>query len=564
MNELTKEGKDMTENWWEKAIVYQIYPKSFKDTNNDGIGDLQGIIKSLDYIKELGVNTLWLNPIFISPQVDNGYDISNYYAIDEIFGDLKDVEELINEAHKRDLKIIFDLVLNHTSSQHPWFQEALKGPDNLYRDYYLWADEQIDGTIPNNWESFFGGSVWEKDYKSDQYYFHLFDKEMPDLNWENPEVMKSMIDIAKFWLDKGIDGFRLDAFIHMIKSKFSFQVANVSKGEIALAEEYYANLPEVKHYLSEFISAIKYINPDCFILGEAASATPELADSYIREDLCGAVISFDHFDEKIIGDDKRIPEELAERVIDSKKMKSNLSAWQEALTPNKYPTLYWNNHDMPRVVSRFGDDVTYRDKSAKALATGMYLLKGIPVILYGEEIGMKNLSVDSVDTFQSPKAVRQHIQLLESGFSKAESLEIIASVNKEASRGVMQWDESDYAGFSTKSSWIGENVEERYNVAAELSDATSILKFYQQLLKLKKEDIFSLGDVEFLESSDQLLAYKRTYEDQTAVVIVNLTGETLEKPEWLFQYKDWQKVLDSEVEMDKKELLPYAYKVYKN
>lgn len=552
----------MNQNWWEKAIVYQIYPKSFKDSNNDGIGDLKGIIESLDYIKELGVDTLWLNPIFISPQVDNGYDISNYYAIDEIFGDLDDVEVLIEEAHKRDLKIIFDLVLNHTSSEHPWFQEAIKGPQNIYRDYYLWADEPLDCSLPNNWESFFGGSVWEKDYKSEQYYFHLFDKQMPDLNWANPEVKKSMIDIAKFWLAKGIDGFRLDAFIHMVKDDFTLNVSDVPAGEIAIAEEYYANLPEVKHYLSEFISEIKKIKPDAFILGEAASATPQLADSYIREDLCSAVISFDHFEEKTVSTNPKIPKELATKTINAKKMKENLKNWQEALGNEKYPTLYWNNHDMPRMASRFGNDKEYRDKSIKSLATAMYLLRGIPVILYGEEIGMKNLEINDVHTFQSPKAINQHIHLLENGFKKEESLSIIAAANKEASRGVMQWDQTDYAGFSSTKSWIGENVEKKYNVSSEKEDKQSILHFYQKLLKLKKEDLFSYGEVEFLESADNIIAYKRQYEDEEAVVICNLTEEKAVTPTWLKELESWQLVIDSGDSLDNEELEPYVYKVY--
>ncbi len=553
----------MNQNWWEKAIVYQIYPKSFKDTNNDGIGDLKGIIESLDYIKELGVDTLWLNPIFISPQVDNGYDISNYYAIDEIFGDLDDVENLIIESHKRGLKIIFDLVLNHTSSEHPWFQEAIKGPQNIYRDYYLWSEEKLDGSLPNNWESFFGGSVWEKDHKSEEYYFHLFDKKMPDLNWANPEVKKSMIDIAKFWLNKGIDGFRLDAFIHMVKDDFSLNVPNVPEGDIAIAEEYYANLPEVKRYLSEFISEIKTIKSDAFILGEAASATPLLADSYIREDLCSTVISFDHFDEIVINKDVRIPKELAAKTIDVKKMKANLKEWQESLGKGKYPTLYWNNHDMPRMVSRFGNDKKYRPQSIKALATGMYLLRGIPVILYGEEIGMKNLEIDDIHKFQSPKAIDQHIHLLESGFTKNESLSIIASANKEASRGAMQWNNTEFAGFSKRKSWIGENSEADYNVLSEQNDETSILHFYQQLFALKKEDLFSLGEVEFLESADNIIAYKRKFKEEEAIVISNFTDQIVEKPVWLNQLNGWQVVIDSGESINNGKLAPYTYKVYR-
>lgn len=553
----------MENNWWEQAICYQIYPKSFKDSNNDGIGDLRGIIDSLDYIKALGVNTLWLNPIFISPQVDNGYDISNYYAIDEIFGDLEDVEQLISEAHKRELKVIFDFVLNHTSNEHPWFQEAMKGPQNIYRDYYLWEDAKLDGTPPNNWESFFGGSVWEKDPKSEQYYFHLFDKLMPDLNWHNPEVKKSMIDIAKFWLSKGIDGFRLDAFIHMAKDDFSLNVAGIPEGEIAIAEKYYANLPEVKTFLSEFVSEVKKIKPDAFILGEAASATPSLAEEYIKEDLCSTVISFDHFSEKILDDNSKLPKGLEAKSIDAKTMKSRLVDWQTSLEKSKFPTLYWNNHDMPRMVSRFGDDKKYREKSIKALATGMYLLRGIPVILYGEEIGMKNLEITDIHTFQSPKAVDQHIDLLENGYSKEESLAIIASVNKEASRGVMQWDNTEFAGFSTQKSWIGENIEPVFNVASEKENPNSVLHFYQNLLKLKKEELFSYGDIEFLESDETLLVYKRVFGEEEAVVISNLTNREVETPKCLNELTNWQVLIDSGDKTEQETLAPYFYKVYK-
>lgn len=552
----------MTQAWWEKTIVYQVYPKSFKDSNNDGIGDLQGLISSLDYIKDLGAETIWLNPIFISPQIDNGYDISNYYAIDDIFGDLSDLEELIEEAHKRELKIMLDLVLNHTSSRHPWFQEALKGPNNLYRDYYLWEDPQADGSLPNNWESFFGGSVWEKDPRGSQYYFHLFDKEMPDLNWKNKEVMRAMVDIAKFWLDKGVDGFRLDAFIHMVKDDFSKNVPNIPTGEIAIAEEYYANLPEVKLYLSEFISEIKAIKPDCFILGEAASATPELADGYIREDLCETVISFDHFEEKVIEQDERIPKGLEKKTIDAKEMKLKLQSWQENLTQGKYPSLYWNNHDMPRMVSRFGNVDSYREKSAKALATAMYLLRGIPVILYGEEIGMKNLEVDNINKFQSPKAKDQHIQLLENGFNKQESLSIIAAANKEASRGVMQWNNSEYAGFSAVPSWIGENQEAIYNVEEESVEPDSILNFYRELLALKKTDLFSYGSVTFLNTEDAVIAYKRRHHNEEALVLVNLTNQTVKRPQLLADYKEWNVLIDSEGETTET-LAPYTYKIMK-
>jgi glycosidase len=385
---------------------------------------------------------------------------------------------------------------------------------------------------------------------------------MPDLNWKNKEVMRAMVDIAKFWLDKGVDGFRLDAFIHMVKDDFSKNVPNIPTGEIAIAEEYYANLPEVKLYLSEFISEIKAIKPDCFILGEAASATPELADGYIREDLCETVISFDHFEEKVIEQDERIPKGLEKKTIDAKEMKLKLQSWQENLSQGKYPSLYWNNHDMPRMVSRFGNVDSYREKSAKALATAMYLLRGIPVILYGEEIGMKNLEVDNINKFQSPKAKDQHIQLLENGFNKQESLSIIAAANKEASRGVMQWNNSEYAGFSAVPSWIGENQEAIYNVEEETVEPDSILNFYRELLALKKTDLFSYGSVTFLNTEDAVIAYKRRHHNEEALVLVNLTDKTVKRPQFLADYKEWKVLIDSEDETIET-LAPYTYKIMK-
>ncbi|AQP54601.1 alpha-glucosidase [Vagococcus penaei] len=552
----------MTTYWWKNAIIYQIYPKSFKDTNADGIGDIQGIIDSLPYIKSLGVNTLWLNPIFISPQIDNGYDVSNYYAIDELFGSLADVEQLIAEAHALDLKIIFDLVLNHTSNQHPWFQEALKGPDNMYRDYYLWTDAPSDGTLPNNWASFFGGSVWEKDATSNQFYFHLFAKEMPDLNWKNPEVQKAMVDMAKFWLSKGIDGFRLDAFIHMIKADFALNVTGVPIGEIAIAEEYYANLPEVKVYLEAFIQELREVKPDIFIVGEAASATPDLALDYIGENLCSTVISFDHIKDREISGNSLIPSGLGDKTLHVPDFKERMSDWQSQLIQGVQPTLYWNNHDMPRLVSRFGDEKNYRTASCQSLAVAMYLLRGIPVILYGEEIGMKNVKIDTIEAFQDPMAKQYYQQLVTNGFTNEDSLRMIASINKEASRGGMQWDDTTYAGFSTVPCWSGVNVEKDYNVAAESENENSVLAFYQELLRLKKDDIFQLGETEFIDTEDTLIAYKRILLDEEAIVVCHVATEPTDVPLWLRELDNTYQVVFGTFNHHKDDIMqPYDYLV---
>lgn len=517
----------MSSSWWQEAIVYQIYPKSFKDSNHDGIGDIKGIIDELDYIKNLGVNTLWLNPIFISPQIDNGYDISNYYAIDPIFGTEEELELFIKEAHKRELKVVFDFVLNHTSKQHPWFQEALKGPENIYRDYYIWERPKVDNGLPNNWASFFGGSVWEMDDKSGEYYFHLFDKEMPDLNWENVEVRHAMLHIAKYWLSKGIDGYRLDAFIHMAKADLSLNVPDTPEGEPAIAEEYYANLPKVQEYLAEFIGELRKIKPDIFILGEAASATSELAKEYTdtNRNQCDTVVSFRYFPERVVEKNDKVPESLLTKELDVSAFKGTMAEWQEALAGERYPTLYWNNHDMPRLVSRFGNDDTYRDESAKMLATVMYLMRGLPVLLYGEEIGMKNLVSHDVSDFQAPEAVSYYKDMLAKGINSKEALARLSSVNKEASRGGMQWTKEANAGFSTVSPWSGVNEEQLYNVREQSQDKESILSYYQALLRLKKESLFSEGAFELLPTSDASIVYRRFTEAKEALVIANMTGK---------------------------------------
>ncbi|MGX7419765.1 glycoside hydrolase family 13 protein [Carnobacterium gallinarum] len=516
-------------NWWQSAIVYQIYPRSFQDSNHDGIGDIQGIIQRLDYIQSIGINVIWLNPIFISPQIDNGYDISNYYGIDSIFGSLADVRELIQEAHQRQIKIIVDFVLNHTSDQHPWFQEALKGPDNLYREYYLWAEGKENNVAPNNWASFFGGSTWQKEPNGSEYYFHLFAKEMPDLNWANPEVQIAMLDIAKFWLNEGIDGFRLDAFIHLAKAEGYPDVAGVPPGELAIAEEYYANLPKVQEYLAKFVKALRCIKPDIFIVGEAASAEVDLAVQYTepQANQCDSVITFRYFTEDESEKDSRLPLGMQPGKLDLVKFKETMVEWQEKLAHAGGPTLYWNNHDMPRLVSRFGDAQNYRKNSSKTLATVMYLQKGISFILNGEELGMENLAITSLADYEDPGAVDFYQQAQQLGYTESEILACLNASSKDASRGVMQWDNSPNSGFSTVKPWSGVNDELDYTVVDEEQSEDSILAYYRQLLALKKTDLFTKGDFELVETNDQTYGYIRSWEHEEALVLANMTGETV-------------------------------------
>lgn len=507
---------------WNSEIIYQIYPKSFQDTNGDGVGDLRGIIQRLDYIHSLGVTAIWLNPIFQSPQVDNGYDVSDYYTIDPLFGDMETMEELIHSAHDRGLKVIFDMVLNHTSSQHKWFQEALKGRDNPYRDYYLWKDPKPDGSPPNNWSSFFGGSVWEKEPNGDQYYLHLFDKEMPDLNWENPKVREEMVDMARFWLSKGIDGLRLDAFIHMAKEPEYPDAPYAKPGELIQAEEYFANLPDIDMYLREFAHSIRQEFPDAYLLGEAASAIPERALDYTlpRGEACDSVVSFRYFPMKPVEKESVLPWGAQSEVLNKREFKKTMAEWQRIVGSASEPTLYWNNHDLGRAVSRFGDEA-YREASSKMLATLMYLQKGTPVLLYGEEIGMRNVEFDALRPAVQVSLQKQVDQLRHWGISEKEAKKMAVAQNVIASRGAMQWEEETHAGFSTDRPWSGVNNDAAHTVSAQAIRPDSILSHYKKVLELKKTEVFMDGAYRLLVAPESVFAYLRWTDTQTALVVCN-------------------------------------------
>lgn len=509
--------------WWKKAIIYQVYPKSFKDSNKDGIGDIPGLIEKLDYLKNLGVNTLWLNPIFMSPQVDNGYDVQNYFAIDERFGTLEDVERLIAEAHQRDLKIIFDFVLNHTSDQHPWFQEAVNNKQSHYRDYYYFTEEK-----PNNWGSFFGGPAFSQTTDG-SYYFHLFAKEMPDLNWTNAKVRAEMLEVARFWAKKGIDGLRLDAFIHLAKADFHLQKEPASE-EAVIAEEYYANLPAVHRYMQEFHQKLKAEFPDLFLLGEASSASVDLAQQYVdpQREECDAVISFTYFPEQDAPKYPNLPTRFQKKRFLWEEFAHIMDEWQEKIGSLAYPTLYWNNHDMARLVSRFGSE-QYRSASAKCLATLMYLQKGIPILLYGEELGMLNYQVQSLADIEESEAEIFYQKAQQVGLNEKEILQMMQNHTRNASRGGMQWDASAQAGFTEGTPWLGVNEEANYNVAVEENDQTSVLHYYRRLLALKGEELFQTGEYERLHCP-QLYAYARTKVGERAEIYCNIQDQAQSLP----------------------------------
>ncbi|WP_373471394.1 glycoside hydrolase family 13 protein [Carnobacterium alterfunditum] len=555
------------QDWWKKAIVYQVYPRSFKDTTGDGTGDLKGVISRLDYIQQLGATAIWLNPIFTSPQVDNGYDVSDYYTIDPIFGTIDDAVELIEEAHKRNLKVIFDFVVNHTSDQHLWFQEALKGPENPYRDFYIWENPKKGGHLPNNWVAVFGGSVWEKEPVGNQYYFHLFKKEMPDLNWDNPEVEKAMLDIGKFWLNHGVDGFRLDAFIHMDKVD-DFQIIEMEEGrELVSAQKINAFLPNIKNYVQKLTMDLRKVKKDVFILGEAASADVDLAFEYANPEsnMCDAVVSFLIFPEDEAMKDPRLPFNMQSSRLDRKAFKKIMNDWQTKMNPTGGPVLYWSNHDMPRAVSRFGNVEQYRDNSSKMLATLMYLQHGIPFIYNGEEIGMRNLQCADHHIFDTPGAIPFYEKAKQLGYSEEHILKELNHTGRDVSRGAMQWDASRFAGFSTVEPWSVVNVEAKYNVADQQKDPNSILAYYQKVLSLKKSAIFREGSFKLTETKDALYIYEREFEGQRAIICCNLSDTEEHIQEDGISKAGWKIILQNEgniIDQDAVTLAPYGAIVF--
>ncbi|AUH35907.1 alpha-glucosidase [Lactiplantibacillus plantarum] len=519
------------ESWHANQVIYQIYPKSFQDSNEDGVGDIQGIIQRIPYLKSLGITTIWLNPIYVSPQVDNGYDVSNYYAIDETLGSMADVDLLIKRLHIEGMHLIMDFVMNHTSDQHPWFKDAIQHPHGLYRDYYLWANAKGDG-YPNNWGSFFGGSVWSIDPgTTDQYYFHLFDRHMPDLNWHNPEVRNSMLEIAKYWIEKGIDGLRLDAFIHIEKANFNQDVPNDSNKPV-IAEEFYAHLPRVQTYLKQFCAQLRAIKPDIFILGEAASASPELLMEYSRpvNGECDAVITFKSLVDKVENPDIKLPTTFQLKQLDIEGMKRQLATIETKLADVSLPVLYWSNHDMARLASRYASKC-YRLQSLKCLATMLYLQRGIPIIYYGEEIGMQNLSQEQPIDFCDQTVIEFYKQALKQGYSHDDTMRMLNHTHKIPARGGMQWDlQQTNAGFSEHVPWL-DGTTIAVDVATEQTDPHSLLSYYRTLIKLKKTELFTDG-IEIIENTTKgVFQFTRQLGRSVAVVTCNLTDQSLDIPQ---------------------------------
>lgn len=470
----------MDKKWWKESVVYQIYPRSFKDSNGDGIGDLQGIISKLDYLNHLGVDVVWLCPVYQSPNDDNGYDISNYQSIMDDFGTLSDWEELLAGLHSRGMKLIMDLVVNHSSDEHAWFVESRKSQDNPYRDYYIWRPGK-DGQPPNDWGSFFSGSAWEYDEKSEEYYLHLFSRKQPDLNWDNPKLRKEIYDMMTWWLDKGIDGFRMDVINLISKVPELPSVSGESNGEqptYHFGGDYFVNGPRVHEYMQEMNREVlsKY---DIMTVGEAVNVTPEEASLYVSEDRNELNMVF-HFELMDVdsgpgGKWNVQPWKLAD-------IKSIISKWQVALDGKGWNSLYMNNHDQPRMLSRFGDDKLFPKESGKMLATLLHTLQGTPYIYQGEEIGMTNVQFASIDDYKDIEIVNMYKEYLAAGHSEEKIMNSIYIKGRDNGRTPMQWNSEPQAGFTTGNPWLAVNPNYKdINVEKALADPDSIFHYYKKL-----------------------------------------------------------------------------------
>ncbi|MDT2831671.1 alpha-glucosidase [Vagococcus carniphilus] len=496
--------------WWQSAVLYQIYPRSFQDTTGNGVGDLRGIINRLDYLEKLGITAIWLSPVYKSPNDDNGYDISDYEDIMDEFGTMDDMDELIEEAKSRNIRIIMDLVVNHTSDEHAWFVEAKKGKDNPYRDFYVWRDP-VNGEAPNDLTSTFSGSAWEFDEASGQYYLHLFSKKQPDLNWENETVRQKVNDMMNFWLEKGVGGFRMDV-IDLI-------------GKIP-DEKITGNGPKLHEYLKEMNEAT-FGNYDVMTVGETWGATPEIAKMYSDPDRheLSMVFQFEH-----VGLDQERGEGKHKwdlKPLEMKDLKEVLSKWQTSLGDQGWNSLFWNNHDLPRVVSRWGNDKEYRVESAKAFAILLHMMKGTPYIYQGEEIGMTNYPVSSIDEVEDIESVNMYNERLSLGFTKEEIITSINGKGRDNARTPMQWDKTENAGFTTGTPWLHVNPNHKdINVESALEDKNSIFYTYQKLIQLRKDNpIVVWGEYELQETADKVFSYVRTYANKTWLVVTNLSNE---------------------------------------
>lgn len=559
---------NMNKKWWKEAVVYEIYPVSFKDSNGDGKGDLRGVISKLDYLVDLGVDVLWLCPIYESPGADNGYDISDFYAINPEFGTMADFDELLQEAHDRGLKIMMDMVLNHTSDQHPWFKESRKSKDNPKRDYYFWREGK-NGLFPNNWESYFSGSVWEYDKQTDEFYMHLYSKHQPDLNWDNPEMVESLYQMIQWWLKKGVDGFRFDAIAHIVKAHGLPDADNPQHLPVVQAYQLFSNLEKV-HVMLKKLNEEVLMNYNIMTVGETSGLGPEQALEYVgdgRNEL-DMVFQFEHMylDAAAPGTGKwqlkswTVPE-----------LKKIMSHWQTTLHGKGWNANYIGNHDQPRPVSRFGDDAKYRVASAKMLATFMMTLEGTPYIYQGEEIGMTNVHYPSISDYRDVETLNFYEQSKMKGLSHDEIMNAIWLKSRDNARTPMQWDHSENGGFTSGVPWMKVNSNyKEINVEQDRKDPNSIFHYYKKMIQLRKNSkVLLYGEYKLLHPIDpNIYAYTRSIEDEVVLIILNFSNTSSEFT-WPDEISSAEKeLLISNIEAKQDEaqstiaLEPYEARVY--
>jgi len=509
----------MTKIWWKETIAYQVYPRSFMDSNGDGIGDLMGITSKLDYLKDLGIDVIWISPFYKSPNDDCGYDISDYQDIMDEFGTMADFDELLEEAHKRGMKIIADLVINHTSDEHPWFIESRVSLDNPKRDWYIWRDAKGDAE-PNNWESIFNGSVWEYDEVTQQYYMHLFSKKQPDLNWENLEVRHALYNMVNWWLEKGIDGFRVDAISHIKKEDGLVDMPNPDGLKYVPSWDKHMNVDGIQSFLQE-LKEQTFAKYDIMTVGEANGVKIEDADLWVGEELgkFNMVFQFELFNLwKDNVQANNIP-----------RLKQILTKWQKGLEGVGWNALYIENHDLMRVVSTLGDEGDLWKESAKALALMYFFMQGTPFIYQGQEIGMTNIKFETVEEYGDVQTSGLYNAQIQRGVTHAEAMAIVWATSRGNSRTPMQWDTSEYAGFSTGKPWLGVNPNyKQINVAMQKKDPDSILNFYKEMIKLRKsDDLYIYGTYDLIaEDHPAIYAYTRMLNTKKAIIISNMTNKT--------------------------------------
>lgn len=518
----------MEKRWWKESVVYQIYPRSFCDSNGDGIGDLNGITGKLDYLKELGIDVIWLSPVYKSPNDDNGYDISDYQAIMDEFGTMEDFDRMLATAHEKGIKIMMDLVVNHTSDEHKWFIESRKSTDNPYRDYYIWRPAKEDGSLPNNWGSCFSGPAWEYDKTTDMYFLHLFSKKQPDLNWDNPAVRQDVFDMMNWWLKKGVDGFRMDV-ISLISKEPGLPDKETGINGYATFNVS-ANGPHVHEYLQEMRQKALN-NADTITVGECSGVTLEEAKKYARSDEkeLNMVFQFEHMD--VDSDEKA--GKWTTRKMDLRNLKKILTRWQKGLQDIAWNSLYWENHDQPRSVSRFGNDSDeYREISAKMLATCIHMMQGTPYVYQGEELGMTNCPFNTLDNFRDLESINAFHELTEQGkMTEEDMMAAIGYKGRDNARTPMQWDDSAYAGFSTTNPWIMVNPNyTKINARDQVNREDSVFKYYQKLIKLRHEsELIVYGTYDLILDDDKdIYAYIRTLGDEKLIVYCNFSENTRE------------------------------------